>query len=72
MARHLDSADWAPALMELHDAFARVRAQVHVLRLAVHGLRDERDIRALVSHLGAIEEELHKSEGVLKPQDDSR
>lgn len=69
MAGRTDSDDLlTPALTELHDSFARVRAQVHVLRLAVHEAGDERDILALVSHLSAIDEELHEAEAVLKLQ----
>jgi hypothetical protein len=61
-----DPGDFAPAIAELHDAFARIRAQLHVLRLAMAGLRDERDVRALLSQLTAIEEELQASEAMLK------
>ena len=68
MAFQADITDLTPALTELHDAFARVRAQAHVLRLAMLSLRNEGDVRALMSQLGAIEEELHQSEGILKIQ----
>jgi hypothetical protein len=60
-----EPADFATAMTELHDAFARIRAQLHVLRLAMGGLRDERDARALLSQLAAIEDELKASEGML-------
>jgi hypothetical protein len=60
-----EPADFATAMTELHDAFARIRAQIHVLRLAMGGLRDERDARALLSQLAAIEDDLQASEGVL-------
>jgi putative component of toxin-antitoxin plasmid stabilization module len=46
MPDHGEPADFANAMTELHDAFARIRAQLHVLRLAMGGLRDERDVRA--------------------------
>jgi hypothetical protein len=52
-------------MTELHDAFARIRAELHVLRLAMAGLRDERDVRALLSQLAAIEDELKASEAML-------
>lgn len=69
MSYHADSADHAPAILELEDAFARVKAQLHVLRLAVTGgVENESDVRALLSHLGGIEDELQRSEGVLKQQ----
>ena len=51
---------------ELHDTFARIRAQLHVLRLAVPGLRMEADEHALLQHLLAIEEELQVSEELLR------
>ena len=66
MGWQFDSAELAPALTDLQDAFARVRAQLHVLRLAMSGLRDERDIRAILCQLNTIEDELHMSEGMLK------
>ena len=65
MPDHGEPADFAAAVTELHDAFARIRAQLHVLRLAMGGLRDERDARALLSQLAAIEDELKGSEGML-------
>jgi hypothetical protein len=68
MSHYADHADLAPALTDLHDAFARVRAQLHVLRLAMGGVRDERDLRALLCQLGTIEDELQISEGLLKRQ----
>jgi hypothetical protein len=37
-----------------------------VLRLALQGLQNESDIRALLCQLGTIEDELHQSEGLLK------
>ncbi|WP_395663218.1 hypothetical protein [Aestuariivirga sp.] len=61
-----DNADLGSAMTELNDAFARVRAQVHVLRMAIGGIQDERDIRALIFQLGTIEEELQASERMLK------
>ena len=66
MTAKADNAELAPALTDLHDAFARVRAQVHVLRLAMGGIRDESDIRALLSQLGIIEEELTLTEGIIR------
>jgi hypothetical protein len=66
MTDQADPSGFAPAMTELHDAFARVRAQLHVLRMALAGLRDERDIRALLSQIGAIEDELTGSEEMLK------
>ena len=48
-----------PVLEELHDALARVTAQARVIRLAIAGMaEDERDIRAILSSLDAITEEL--------------
>lgn len=61
-----DERELGEALKDLQDGFARVQAQVHVLRLALQGLKTESDIRALLSQLGAIEDELHQSEGLLK------
>lgn len=61
-----DEREPGEALKDLQDGFARVQAQVHVLRLALQGLKTESDIRALLSQLGAIEDELHQSEGLLK------
>ena len=67
MSYHADSADHAPAILELEDAFARVKAQLHVLRLAISGrVQNEGDVRALLSQLGGIEDELQRSEGMLR------
>ncbi len=55
-----------PALEELHDAMARVSAQIHVIHLAVTGMGDERDIRAVISSLDAISEELREAEKLVK------
>ena len=63
---HVDTTDLSPALADLQDAFARAKAQAHVLRLAMSGLRNESDVRALLAQLNAIEEELNISEGFLK------
>jgi hypothetical protein len=65
MPGHGEPTDFAAAITELHDAFARIRAELHVLRLAMGGLRDERDVRALLSQLAAIEDELKASEAML-------
>ncbi len=54
------------ALEELHDALARVKAQTHVVRLAMTGMCDERDIRAIMSSLDAITDELAQAEAILK------
>lgn len=54
------------ALDELHDALARVKAQTHVVRLAMTGMNDERDIRAIMSSLDAITDELSEAEAILK------
>ena len=54
------------ALDELHDALARVKAQTHVVRLAMSGMGDERDMRAIMSSLDAITDELHQAEAMLK------
>jgi hypothetical protein len=54
------------ALEELHDALARVKAQTHVVRLAMTGMGDERDMRAIMSSLDAITDELHEAEALLK------
>lgn len=57
----------APALEELHDALARVTAQARVIRLAIVGMgEDERDIRAILSSLDAMTEELSLAETMLK------
>jgi hypothetical protein len=66
MRVYSDQSELAPALADLQDAFARVRAQVHVLRLAMGGIRDEQDIRAVLSYLSAIEEELSVSESMVR------
>ncbi|MFN4141952.1 hypothetical protein [Aestuariivirga sp.] len=58
--------DLTPALDELHDAFARAKAQVHVLRLAVTAIQDEGDIRALIACLTGIEDDLRAAETLLK------
>jgi len=62
----MDERELGEALKDLQDGFARVQAQIHVLRLALQGLQTESDIRALLSQLNAIEDELHQSEGFLK------
>jgi len=54
------------ALVELHDALARVKAQTHVVRLAMAGMGDERDMRAIMSSLDAITDELSQAEAMLK------
>ena len=54
------------ALEELHDALARVKAQTHVVRLAMTGMGDERDMRAIMSSLDAITDELHEAEALLR------
>ena len=54
------------ALEELHDALARVKAQTHVVRLAMTGMGDERDMRAIMSSLDAITDELSQAEALLK------
>ena len=54
------------ALEELHDALARVKAQTHVVRLAMGGMGDERDIRAIMSSLDAITDELTQAEAILR------
>ena len=46
---HVDTTDLSPALADLQDAFARAKAQAHVLRLAMSGLRNESDVRALLA-----------------------
>jgi hypothetical protein len=51
------------AIDELQDALARVKAQAHVVRLAMSGMGDERDI---MSSLDAITDELHQAEAMLK------
>ena len=54
------------ALEELHDALARVKAQTHVVRLAMSGIEDERDMRAIMSSLDAINEDLAQAAEFLK------
>ena len=54
------------ALEELHDALARVKAQTHVVRLAMSGIEDERDMRAIMSSLDAINEDLAQAAECLK------
>ena len=54
------------ALDELHDALARVKAQTHVVRLAMSGMEDERDIRAIMSSLDAINDDLAQAAEFLK------
>ncbi len=69
MSYHAASADFSPAMSELEDALARVKAQLHVLRLAISGgMQNEGDVRALLSLLGGIEDELQRSEGMLRQQ----
>jgi hypothetical protein len=66
MSDHADSGELAPALSELQDALARVRAQLHVLRLAISGgVRNEGDVRALLFQLGSIEDELQQAESMI-------
>lgn len=66
MTFQAESSELDPALSDLQDAFARVLAQIHVLRLAMGSVKDESDIRALMSQLGTIEEELTLSEGMIR------
>ena len=54
------------ALDELHDALARVKAQTHVVRLAMAGMGDERDVRAIMSSLDAITDELSQAAEMLR------
>lgn len=54
------------ALEELHDALARVKAQTHVVRLAMAGMGDERDMRAIMSSLDEITDELHLAKVMLR------
>jgi hypothetical protein len=66
MSDHADSGELAPALSELQDALARVRALLHVLRLAISGgVRNEGDVRALLFQLGSIEDELQQAESMI-------
>ena len=54
------------AIDELHDALARVKAQAHVVRLAMSGMGDERDMRAIMSSLDAINDDLAHAAEFLK------
>lgn len=54
------------AIEELHDALARVKAQTHVVRLAMSGMGDERDMRAIMSSLDAINDDLAQAAAMLK------
>ncbi len=54
------------ALEELHDALARVKAQTHVVRLAMAGMGDERDMRAIMSSLDAIHDELTQAAAIIR------
>lgn len=58
-------ADDGTVLEELHDALARVKAQIHVVRLAMAGMGDERDMRAIMSNLDAIADDLVQAESML-------
>lgn len=60
------TADDDSVLEELHDALARVKAQTHVVRLAMAGMGDERDIRAIMSNLDAITDDLVQAEAMLR------
>lgn len=60
------TADDDSVLEELHDALARVKAQTHVVRLAMTGMGDERDIRAIMSNLDAITDDLVQAEAMLR------
>ncbi len=66
VSMHTAIAEDDTALDELHDALARVKAQTHVVRLAMSGMGDERDMRAIMSSLDAITDELHQAEAMLK------
>ncbi|MEI8179534.1 hypothetical protein [Aestuariivirga sp.] len=55
-----------PTLEELHDTLARVKAQARVVRLAMSGMGDERDIRSIMSTIDAITDELKQAEAMLK------
>ena len=59
-------ADDDSAREELHDALARVKAQTHVVRLAMAGMGDERDMRAIMSSLDAINDDLTQAEALLR------
>jgi len=62
----ITNADDDTALKELHDALARVKAQTHVVRLAMSGMEDERDIRAIMSSLDAINDDLAQAAEFLR------
>ena len=66
MASTMTVADGDTALDELHDALARVKAQTHVVRLAMTGMGDERDMRAIMSNLDAITDDLVQAEAMLR------
>lgn len=66
VSTHMAIAEDDTALDELHDALARVKAQTHVVRLAMSGMGDERDMRAIMSSLDAITDELHQAEAMLR------
>lgn len=66
VSMHMAIAEDDTALDELHDALARVKAQTHVVRLAMSGMGDERDMRAIMSSLDAITDELHQAEAMLR------
>ena len=55
-----------PSLDELHDALARVKAQTQVVRLAMKGIGNEQDVRAIMSSLDAITDELNEAAALLK------
>ena len=66
VSMQMATAEDDTALDELHDALARVKAQTHVVRLAMSGMGDERDMRAIMSSLDAITDELHQAEAMLR------
>ncbi|MEI7598512.1 MAG: hypothetical protein WCJ41_04230 [Aestuariivirga sp.] len=66
MTTDITNADDDTALKELHDALARVKAQTHVVRLAMSGMEDERDIRAIMSSLDAINDDLAQAAEFLR------
>ena len=66
MTTDITNADDDTALEELHDALARVKAQTHVVRLAMSGMEDERDIRAIMSSLDAINDDLAQAAEFLR------
>lgn len=61
MTRDSDSV-----LHELHDMLAWVKAQTHVVRLAVAGMGDERDMRAIMSCLNGIADDLSQAEAMTR------